>query len=256
MIRQIVVPAEAPVAEVYVRQGDTVEEGQTLFRLDPTPLQYGLKDKQAERLLVKKEISIIESGQGDLSRLPIKFIELSQLDDSVKQIEEDLRNMDWKAPFSGALVKLAVNLQPGARPGKGTVVGEIASGTACEIVGLVPEVDVQGVHPSGEVEVWFPVGTGLSFSVIVKEISPFKTEDLEGSPLSSRFGGEIATESKEETKKDSPLEPQYLCKMDFANNQGMPLGMTGRMVVKQPPRSALGRMVDAAYKTFHREIVF
>jgi len=256
MIRQIVIPAEAPVADVYVRQGDKVKEGQILFRLDPTPLQYGLKDKQAERLLVKKEISIIENSQKDLSRLPIKSIELSQLDDSVKRMEEDLKNIDWRAPFEGAVTKLAPNMQPGARPGKGTVVGEIASPTECEILGLVPEVDVQGVNPGGEVEVWFPVGTGVALSMTVREISPFKTEDLEGSPLSSRFGGEIATEAKGDVGKDSPLEPHYLCKLDFANRQGMPLGMIGRMVIKRPPRSALGRMVDAAYKTFHREMVF
>ncbi|MBI4963399.1 MAG: biotin/lipoyl-binding protein [Desulfomonile tiedjei] len=256
MTRQIVIPAEAPVAEVYARQGDRIQEGQTILKLDPTPLQYGLKDKQAERLLVKKEISIIESSQKDLSRLPIKYIELSQLDDSVKQIEEDLKNIDWKAPFGGAVTKLAPTLQRGARPGKGTVVGEMASPTACEILGLVPEVDVQGMIQGGQVEVWFPIGTGVTFSLSVREVSPFKTEDLEGSPLSSRFGGEIATEVKGESGKDSPLEPHYICKLDFANKQGIPLGMIGRMVVKQPPRSAIGRMVNAAYRTFHREIVF
>jgi putative peptide zinc metalloprotease protein len=215
-----------------------------------------LKDKEAQRLLAKKEIYIIEGSQKELSRLPIKYIELSQLDDSVKQIEEDLRNIDYKAPFDGAVIRLAPLLQPGARPGKGVVVGEIASPTTCEILGLVTEVEVQGLQPGGDVEVWFPIGTGSSFSLKVKEISPFKTEDLEGSALSSRFGGEIATESREESKKDSPLEPHYLCKMDFNNRHGIPLGMTGRMVVKQPPRSALSRIIDAAYQTFHREMVF
>jgi putative peptide zinc metalloprotease protein len=256
MIRQIVVPAEAPIAEVYVRQGERVREGQILFTLDPTPLQYGLKDKQAERLLVKKEISIIESTQKELSRAPIKYIELSQLDDSVKKIEEDLKNICWRAPFEGAITKLLPNVQAGARPGKGTIIGEIASPTACEIFGLIPEVDVQGINHGSQVEVWFPTGTGEALSLAVRELSPFKTEDLEGSPLSSRFGGEIATEARGEAEKDSPLEPHYLCKLAFTNRQGIPLGMTGRMVIKQPPRSALGRMVEAAYKTFHREIVF
>jgi len=260
LIRQIVVPAEAPVVEVPVRQGDLVAEGQTVFKLDPTPLQYDLRTKESGVLLLRKEIEIIENTDKDLSKLQLKYIELSQTQDAVKQIKHDLVNCEWKAPFEGAITKLSPLLQPGAKPGKGAVVGELESGGRCEIVGLVPEVDISTVRPGLEVQIWFPIDGGTSFTLSVKEVVPFKTEDLEASPFSSRMGGEIATEMKmptrEEGSKVSPLEPYYVCKIDFPNHRKIPLGVTGRMVVKQPPRSALTRIIEAAYHTFHWEIIF
>jgi putative peptide zinc metalloprotease protein len=256
MLRQIVIPAESPVAQVCVRQGDRVAPDRVVLVMDRTKIEHDLKMKEAERVFTKKEISIIQSSDKDLSRLQIKYIDLSQTEDAIKRIQEDIRNLEWKAPFAGTVAKLAPTLQPGAQPGKGAVVGELASEGSCEILGLMPEVDVAWVQPGNVVDVWFPIDGGKTFSVRIREISPFKTEDLEGSPFSSRMGGEIATEAKEASAKDAPLEPYYLCKADLQNTYGLPLGITGRLVVHQPPRSTIRRIVDAVYQTFHREVIF
>lgn len=253
---KLVIPADAPVGEVFVRQDEIVDEGQVLFRLDPTRLEYSLKEKEIQLKLVEKEISITENIEKERSRLPLKRIELSQAVDAIKQTKEYLGSIESKAPFRGAITRLAPNFQPGANPGKGVEVGELASQTVCEVVGMAPEHDVSSLEAGSKVTAWFPVGVGESFTLTVREVTPFKAEDLEGSPLSSRFGGEIATEAKEESSKDSPLEPQYLCKMDFQNVKGIPLGMTGRLVVQKPPRSVLRRFVDKIYRTFNREIIF
>jgi putative peptide zinc metalloprotease protein len=265
MLRDIAMPAEAPVSEVMVRQGDVVATGQVLFKLDPTPLQYRLKEKESGLMLIKKEMEIIQASEKDLPKLQLKYIELSQAADAIQQIKHDLENCEWKAPFGGAVARLSPELQPGARLEKGAVVGELAGEDQGEIVGLIPELDVGMVQPGQKVEAWFPIDNGVSLALAVKEVIPFKAEDLEASPFSSRFGGEIATEAKPEIKreagrdlatKDAPLEPCYVCKIDFPNKEKLPLGLTGRLVVKQPPRSALTRIIDAAYHTFHREIIF
>ncbi len=256
LVRQIVVPAEAPVSQVSVKQGDSVRSGEVIFRLNPLPLKYALKDKHAEHRLVRTEIAIIRDSQQDLHKLDLKYIELSQIEDAMKRIEEDLALIEWKAPFDGAITALSPVFQPGASPGKGTVVGEMASRTACEVQALLPESDVSAIMKNGTVTAWWPVGTGMTMNLTVKEIDPFKTENLDGSPFSSRFGGEIATEIRDQIGKDAPLDPYYLCRMDFPNPTGIPLGMTGRLVVKHPPKSILRRVVDAAYGTFHREVVF
>ncbi len=264
-LQDIVIPAEAPVSEVLVRQGDMVKTGQTIFKLDPIPLTYRLKEKESGLSLIKKEMEIIQDSDKDLPKLQLKYIELSQAADAVKQIQYDLEHCEWKAPFAGAVAKLSSELQPGAKPEKGAVVGELASEVHSEILGLIPEVDIGALQPGQKVEAWFPVDNGVSLALTVREVMPFKAEDLESSPFSSRLGGEIATEAKPEIKreagrdvatKDAPLEPYYVCKMDFPNNGKLPLGLTGRLVVKQPPRSALTRIIDAAYQTFHREIIF
>jgi putative peptide zinc metalloprotease protein len=255
-IRQIVIPAEAPVKQVLAREGDRVDKGRTIFRLDPTRLNYELKEKELKLAMIEREIAIIENTAKELSKLPLKNIERAQAKDAVEEITKDMKDLEWKAPFSGALSLLAPDLQPGAYPEKGTVVGELSNEENCEVIGLVPGVDIARVPKDQKVEVWFPIGEGRSFELQVSEISPFNREDLQGSPFSSRFGGEIATEVKDRMRKDSPLEAYYLCKMDFSNQHGLPLGLTGRLVVRTPPRTTLERLYDGAYRVFRRETIF
>lgn len=254
--QQVVIPADAPIAAVFVRQGDLVRAGQVVLKLDPTALEFKLKQKEAERELIRREIQIIEHSGADLARLPIKTIELSQAEDAIRKIKEDLENIEWKAPFDGAIIKWQPEAQPGAAPGKGTPVGEIADVHHCVVTGLVREAEIDRIKSGVDVQVWFPVDTGKIFPTKVKELNPFRTEDLEGSPLSSRFGGEIATEPKDGSLRDAPVEPHFVFKADFDNSFGVPLGITGKLVVHEPPLSLLERVLTAAVQTFRRELIF
>ncbi len=256
LVRQIVIPNEAPVSRVFVRQGDTLSEGRIVFQLDPTILKYSLADREMEAALVKRRIAMIEDTGEELAGLPMKYIELSQINDVIKEIRQDLGQLEWKAPFNGSVIHLVKDLQPGARPGRGTIVGELASLEHSEVLGLIPEEDISAIQRGEEVDVWFPVGGGKSWTLTVKEVSPFNRKDLEASPFSSRLGGEIATEVKDQRRKDAPLESHYLCKMDLPPGHGMRLGTTGRLVVHHPPRSILDRVVEAAHRTFRREMLF
>ncbi|MFH1116791.1 MAG: efflux RND transporter periplasmic adaptor subunit [Pseudomonadota bacterium] len=256
LVRQIVIPNEAPVSKVFVREGDTVSEGRIIFRLDPAILNYTLADKEMEAALLKRSTAMIEDTGERLSALPMKYIELSQLTDAVKEIRNDLGKLEWKAPFDGSVIHLAKDLQPGARPGRGTVVGELASLEKSEVLGLIPEEDILSIQRGEEVDVWFPAGGGRSWTLTVKEVSPFNRKDLRDSPFSSRLGGEIATEVKDRRSKDAPLETYYLCKMDLPPGHGMRLGTTGRLVVHHPPKSILDRVVEAAHRTVRRETLF
>jgi putative peptide zinc metalloprotease protein len=255
-VRTIVIPVEAPVKGVSVKKGDRVREGELIFTLDSTRLQFGEADRALEKLSYEREIAIIESSGKELSQIPLKRIELSQTTDALEEIRKDLSSLEWRAPFAGAITELNPDLQPGARPGKGAVVGELASEQECQVVGLVPENDIGKVREGSTVEIWFPIRTGRSFRAAVKEISTFHRQDIGDSPFSSRFGGEIATAQENPQARDVPLDAYYICRVDFPNRVGIPLGMTGRMAVAEPAKSILDRMMETAYMTFRREIVF
>lgn len=254
--RSIVVPAGAPVRSVEFRKGDVVKEGEAVLTLDPTGLEYDLKTKKTDAELTREEMAIIESAGEDLKELPIKSIELSQTLDAVKRIEQELPLLEWRAPFTGVITDLDPKLGPGYKPGKGTIVGELAAKNRSEVLGLVPQTDVHKLRPGMEVKVWFALGTGASYDAVVDTIDRFKREDLEGSPLSSRFGGEIAVTEVDERHRDAPLEAYYLCRMSFRDVHDVALGMTGKMAVEEAPRSILAGMVNAAYRTFRMETLF
>jgi putative peptide zinc metalloprotease protein len=63
-------------------------------------------------------------------------------------------------------------------------------------------------------------------------IKPYSETDLQNSPFSSRFGGEVATEVKGERQQDAPVEAQYDCVINVTSDgHEIPLGMTGRVAV-------------------------
>lgn len=256
LARKIVIPVDAPVSSVSVRKGDRLREGEPVFSLGSTRLRYDQVDKELEKTSTEREIAIIEASGKELSRIPLKRIDLSQTSDALKEIQEDMSRLEWRAPFNGVVTELDPSLQPGARPGRGAVVGELASEQQCLVLGLIPETDIAKVRQGSTVEIWFPIRTGKSFRGTVKEISAFHREDIAGSPFSSRFGGEIATAQRNQEARDVPLDAHYVCRVDFLNREGIPLGMTGRMAVADPPRSILDRIVETAHMTFRREMIF
>ncbi len=256
LVRTIVIPAEAPISSVFVKKGDRVQEGNPILAMDSTRLKYDESDKALEKISIEREIAMLESSTKEFSQIPLKRIKLSQTSDALTEVQEDMSRLEWRAPFAGAIVELSQNLQPGARPGKGAVVGELASEEECQVLGLIPEKDIGKVQEGNSVEIWFPIRTGRSFRGTVKEISAFHREDIGNSPFSSRFGGEIATAQQNQQAKDVPLDAYYICRVDFLNQAGIPLGMTGRMAVAEPARSILDRLVESAYMTFRREIIF
>jgi putative peptide zinc metalloprotease protein len=104
------------------------------------------------------------------------------------------------------------------------------------------------------VEIWFPVGTGLILKRKIDSVKSYSERDLRDSPFSSRFGGELATEVKGEAQKDAPLEAQYHCSVYLDNaEEGIPLGMTGRLGVFASPKSLIARLFNNLVRTFNRE---
>ena len=184
-----------------------------------------------------------------------KMVELEQVQEEMKLLEKDfyLAQGGIVAPFSGVVTKLDHRVQDGFQPGKGAVVGDFKSTSDCVIRILIPESDRDKVFDGQTVHVWFPVKSGGIFTDTIKEIRPYSEKDLRNSPFSSRFGGEIATETKSEVNKDAPLDAQYVCQVPFNNRDRLPLGLTGRCAVESSRRSLLSRFVSGAAKTFQRE---
>jgi putative peptide zinc metalloprotease protein len=119
---------------------------------------------------------------------------------------------------------------------------------------LIPEQDRHRVRLGQVVEIWLPVGTGLTVTDRIDDISSYNERDLKDMPFSSRLGGELATEVLGERRRDVPLEAQYVCAVTFKNpDRVVPLGLTGRLAVPSPPQSMISRFLDGLFRTFNRE---
>lgn len=256
LIQKLTVPFLTSVDKVFIKDGSAVQTGETMFTLDATDLELSLTKKQIEFDILKKERELLRLDPKEIGRAPAKEIELFHVQDEIARIKEDLTIAQGGiiAPFDGVVTGLDYRMQTGFKPGEGTVVGEVQSPTHRVVRALVPEQDREKVHLGQEVEIWLPVGTGMTLFRKIASIRSYHEKNLENSPFSSRLGGELATEVRDDTRQDVPLEAQYVCTMELEETDRFArLGMTGRMVVPSPPRSVFSRFLDGLFRTFNRE---
>ncbi|MBI4861353.1 MAG: efflux RND transporter periplasmic adaptor subunit [Candidatus Riflebacteria bacterium] len=256
LAQKITIPLLAAVADVRVQSGSSVRKGELLFTLDPEELELSVKKKVLEKMISEREYELALLDKEGRGRIQIKQVRLLKAEDEIARLAEKLHvaRDGVRAPFKGVVTRLDPRLQRGFGPGEGVVVGELESSEELLVQALVPGQDRHTVRVGQPVTVWFPVGQGLTFTSRVSEIKPYGERDLRNSPLSSSFGGELATEIQGEDRLEAPLEAQYRCTIPWQGERpAQVLGMAGRISVPSPPRSLIRRFVDGVTRTFNRE---
>ena len=253
--QKITVPLQAPISRISMRDGQTVEKDAGLFELDPTLLQLGLFEKRMDCMIKKAQVELLLLDDKEMSKVAEKQVECEQLEHEAQLMESDLKlaKDGIVSPFSGIVTRLDYRAQRGFGPGKGAIIGDIKTNTEAIIKILVPESDRIKVFQGQAVHVFFPVRSGIKRTDRIYDIRPYSEKDLRNSPFSSRFGGEIATESITENVRDVPLDAQYVCQVPFENTEGLPIGLAGRCAVESMPQSLVERFVTVMVKAFNRE---
>jgi putative peptide zinc metalloprotease protein len=256
LVRKLTVPLHTMVEEVNIETGARVNTGDLLFQLDASKLELQLRLKRTQKEIIEKEIALYRLDRETIADVSAKEIELRQAIADIDKITKDLAlaRDEIRAPFDGVITNLDEKLQAGFQPGEGVIVGELQSWTRCVIIGLIPAAELEKIQVGKDVKVWFPLGEGVTLNKRINAVKSYSEKDLENSPFSSRFGGEVATEIKGEQRKDAPLEAHYAGKI-YHDNSGtrIPLGITGRLVVAAPPKSLIARLYDGILRTINRE---
>ncbi|MEW6348689.1 MAG: efflux RND transporter periplasmic adaptor subunit [Thermodesulfobacteriota bacterium] len=257
-VQKLVVPLQTSVSEVRVKEGDAVKAGQLLFRLDTTRLDLNLANKEIERSIKRKEMELVLLDPEKMGQAPEKLIEMSQLDHEIRILKKNLAiaRETIVAPFDGVVTKLDYRAKPGFEPGEGVVVGDLEMRSECLVKTVVAEMTASRISKGQAIEIWFPVGAGRRYSATIDEVKPFSEKTLTQGPLSSRVGGEVATEAKSREEPDAPLEAQYVFSSRFSNQDGLPLRMAGKSIVSFAPESMLSRLIREAAQAFNRESIF
>jgi putative peptide zinc metalloprotease protein len=256
-IQKLTVPLHTQVRDVFIREGTCVRKGDLLFQLDTSLLKLKLHQAELERSTVEKEIQLMLLDEKLRSGAERKEVELRLVQDKINMLNEQLRlaSESIAAPFDSVVTNVDYRLQRGFQPGEGVVVGELQSQSDRGVNALVPATDIHKIGAGQEVEIRFPIGTGLILRNRIDSVRTYSEVDLQNSPFSSRFGGELATEIRGDQQKDAPLEAQYCCSVNLTNQEAdtLPLGMSGRLAVQSPPKSLVMRFIDNTIRTFNRE---
>jgi len=186
------------VEEVMVEEGESVEEGQVLAKLDTSEwdkevitlerdqLQAEINLENAELPLDKAEEETTTTVTGDIrvttttdpKEIKIKELQVelaeARLEDTQEALEEALNaSPEVTAPFDGFITK--VNVDGGDEVKKGTVAVTIADPNKFEASILVSEMDILQVKLGGEASVQVDALQGMSLPAEVTHISPTAT---------------------------------------------------------------------------------
>lgn len=189
---------EITVEEILVEEGDSVEEGQLLARLDMSEwddvltnleldlIQAQINLENAELALDKAEAETVTLITGDIvyssnfDDEEIDILELrlvlaeAQLDDAQKVLEEALeKSPEVKAPFDGFITR--VNVEGGDEVLPGTVAVQLADPNQFEADILVSEMDIFDLELGGDATVQIDAMTSLTVPATVTHISPTAT---------------------------------------------------------------------------------
>jgi len=174
------------VQEVLVEEGDSVEEGQVLARLDTSEreseltgleravLQAKINLKNAKLALERAE----EDDNADPLDIDMKELQVTlaegNLDDAEEALEEATNaSPEVTAPFDGFVTN--VNVRGGDEVKKGTVAATIADPDKFEVDILVSEMDISEVEKGGRATLQADAISGITFPAEVTYIAPTAT---------------------------------------------------------------------------------
>jgi HlyD family secretion protein len=189
--------AEITVAEVLVEEGDSVEQGQLLARLDTSEwddmlidlkrnlLQAEIDLRNTELTLEAAEEDTYITSTGDIREQytdpdEIDILEMrvelaeARFEDAQKELEEaNEKSPEIIAPFDGFVT--AVNVDGGDEVKTGTVAVAIADPNRFEADILVSEMDIINVELGGTAYVQVDALGGISLPAEVVHVSPTAT---------------------------------------------------------------------------------
>jgi putative peptide zinc metalloprotease protein len=257
-IQKITIPLGASVKSVAIRDGSPVEDGTIMLRLETTQLEKSVLQKQLDREITAQRIAQDLLDDKNLAQASERRVQLAQIDYEINMLKTDLdtANKGIVAPFRGNITRLEKSVQTGFQTPGGSVVGELKSLQDCVVNVLIPEKDIEDIAWGQDAKIQLhPVGN-VVYVGRIQSVKPFSERDLKGLPFSSRHGGEIATEAKDQTHLDSPLEAVYVASVDFPNTDGIPLMTTGWCSVSSVRRSIAGRIYRRIMQVINRETLF
>jgi RND family efflux transporter MFP subunit len=227
------------IEAVFVSDGERVEAGAPLFRIDPEPYELALRQARsgldlarAERLQTEADLARARDlrAQEIVSRQQLERLETqlavarareSQAAEAVKMAELELRRTTVRAPYAGAVVKRLVDEGTTAQRTPQTIVIVLQETHELEGRATIPEAHLSAVH----------VGDRALVSV-------------EGHP------DEIETEISSVGDAVDPATRTYEVKMRVPNPEHrLKAGVFAQVVIQPKPRSGVLLVPREAIRT-------
>lgn len=143
--RAAVVETEGRLREVLAREGDVVEEGQVLARVDVTTLEAAREEARQTRLRLEAEARSAQA-MGDSGAYRAATLEAGRLGKREALLVEQIGRAEVRAPVRGVVLTKDLTQREGEVLSVGALLCEVASLEGWELDVQVPEADFELVY--------------------------------------------------------------------------------------------------------------
>lgn len=143
--RAAVVETEGRLREILVREGDVVEAGQILARVDVTALETAREEARQTRFRLEAEARSAQAA-GDSSAYRAASLEAGRLGKREALLVEQIGRAEVRAPVRGVVLTKDLTQREGEVLAVGAMLCEVASLEGWELDVQVPEADFELVY--------------------------------------------------------------------------------------------------------------
>jgi biotin carboxyl carrier protein len=151
--RFAVAPFAGIIDEGFVKEGDQVEKGDLLARLNATEIRWELAGVLAELQQASKRREI-ELSSRNVTESMLASIEKQRLEARAKLLEHRLDAVEIRSPVSGVVLSGCLDRSHGAAVEVGEVIYEVAPPGALSVEVKVPANEIPRVRVGQPIQVW------------------------------------------------------------------------------------------------------
>jgi putative peptide zinc metalloprotease protein len=251
--QNVYVPHDSVVREIFIKRGDAVVKGQPLIRLVAPNITFNLIDAKNQVNTLQKEVELLGYDDTQLSYIPQKQAELEETIQKVKGLENINEDLYIRAQVSGQVHDWDKDLYVGQAVAKDRILGKVANVKDVEVVGFIPEADLENVTVGQPVR-FIIYSTGEEVKGNIKSINPVRPQFLSYPSLASIYKGQIPVNEEQRTEKLSIIDAYYTVWIELEPTQTqLFFGKTGEVETRGPWRSKIVELKRAIMSTLWRE---
>lgn len=242
-------PVPAVLASVAVTDGQWVEEGAVLARLDSPEVEYRLEQATRRIGVLKYELASVGFDDSFRSRTQAIARELEAAQAERDAAQNDKARLTLKAPTAGWVSDVSPRLLPGQwlNPREALLA---VRGRGATIEAYVGEEDLSRIE-TGALARFVPEGTGAAFPARIAGVDRAAIRGLSDPALAANYGGTIPARFVD--KALVPDAALYRVRLTVQADADAAVMLRGEIHMEGERRSGLGRVLRTAAAVVIRE---
>lgn len=196
--RPILVTEPARVSSVLVINGQSVDAGQLLLKMESPYLEFRLRASEEKARGLKITLALAEMDYQARSQLAVLRSQLEKVEAEIAGIKDQLDKLEIRALISGQVSWFDLDFKSGDWIRKGTELGVVRATQNAQIIGFVGQDSLKRVSVGDTALFVDEVDRLKPLKLVVRQIDTDATRLLSEPLLASTHGGEILVRSASE----------------------------------------------------------